>query len=176
MARPQETDFLQGFRFHVELFDNTSDVDFLQNVDPTDVHVGGKAGFQSVTLPELTNDAAEYREGIYKFTKKFPGVPTFGDITLQRGVVKTDTGFFDWVIAAVNGGEYRSNVRIMHYHRSDVEPGMDEAVPGNPSREYLCYNSFPIRVKPAGDLDSTATDISLTEMDIAIEYFEVKHT
>ena len=137
------------------------------------MHVGNVAGFQSCTLPEASTEATEYREGIYKFTKKFPGVPTFTDVTLMRGIVPTDTGFHDWAITAMTGGEYRSHVRILHYQRGDITPGTDEAVPGTAAREYQCFECFPIRAKPAADLEAMTGEVSMGEMDFSLEYFTI---
>ena len=104
MARSQATDFLQSFRFHVKSLNRAGDFP-----DPlqfgSDAGINGEAGFQSVTLPELSTEAVEYREGTFKYTKKQPGVPTVSDVTMMRGVVKTDTDFYDWLIRGISGGE-----------------------------------------------------------------------
>ncbi len=151
MPRAQSTDPLQGFRFKV--------VD--ANVDGGSFLTGG---FATATLPEFTMEAAEYKNGDEKFKRKFPGIPTVNDVTLTRGVVKTNTEFYDWLKAALNGQEYRSDVTIQQFHReSDAEPAF----------VYTLKNAFPIRVKPAGDFDANTSDINLAEVDIAYEEFEV---
>lgn len=152
MARAQSTDPLQGFRFKV-----------------ADINAGGgsflSGGFTTSTLPELTVEAVEYKNGDEKYKRKFPGIPTVNDVTLTRGVIKSNTELWDWVKAAINGEEYRADVTIQQMHRDDSE---------NPAFVYTLMNAFPIRVKPAGDLDANTSDISIQEMDIAFESFEIE--
>ena len=99
MARAQNTDYMQNFRFHVRTYETKMEVDpILFEGDP-----GGEAGFQSVTLPELSNEATEYREGTSTYTKKYPGPPTVSDITLMRGIAQRDSAFWEWARGAAEG-------------------------------------------------------------------------
>jgi phage tail-like protein len=158
MARTAQTDYLQNHRFHV-----TSSPDYTK-FEPDGL---GEAGFSSVTFPELSMDAVEYREGIFTWTKKQVGIPTWSDVDLMRGVTKRDTKFFEWAMkAAVGGGEYRTDLVIYTY-------GRDEAVvDGMADRKVKCYNCIPIRCKLGGDLDASTGDVSLQEVSIAIEWAE----
>lgn len=177
MARLQESDYLQGFRFHVQLFDSAEGMpNFLNDFTKTATTVGDEAGFNSCTLPELSVETVLYREGTYKFTKKFPGVPEYTDVSLMRGVVKTDTGFYDWVRAAGTGGEYRTGVSILHYQRADIDPetGFGEAIPDEAARKYNCFECVPVRGKPAADLEGNSGEVSMAEMDFALEWFEIE--
>lgn len=152
MARAENTDFYQSFRFHV--------------VEPNGF-LNPAAGFQAVGTPEYTVENVDYREGIYKYTRKYPGIPSTAEITLSRGVARRASNFFTWVRAVIEGGEYRTDLEIWHFHR--VDPfGID----GAPSRVYRLLNAFPVRVKIAADLDSQGSDVSLEELDIAFEEFE----
>ena len=177
MARAQETDFLLSFRFQLETIQKQG------AQDPLAFTPGGSAaGFQSVTLPEITLEATEYREGIYKYTRKYPGPPTVTEVSCMRGVMKKDTAFFDWCISALSGAEYRADIRIIQYSRGNL-PGNDGDV--NPdefktedfaaigARTYACYQCVPVRVKPAGDLDATSGEVSMAEVDFAPEYFAI---
>lgn len=169
-------DLMQGFRFHVKAA-NTAGVDLLQPVPsrPGEFEGGGQAGFQSVTLPELTVEATEYREGTFTWTQKYPGPPTVSDCTLMRGVAKGDTAFFDWVMTSVNGGEYRSDVTIWHYQRTEMSSAAQSAV-SNDMRRVECHNCIPTRVKPAADFDSMSGEVSLAEVDFSLESFELKNS
>jgi phage tail-like protein len=169
-------DLMQGFRFHVTAR-NGLGVDPLQtpergaNGEPFEG--GGQAGFQSVTLPELTLEATEYREGTFTWTQKYPGPPTVSDCTLMRGVAKKDTAFYDWVLGTVNGAEYRSDVTIWHYQRAEMGQAAMSAT-GTDMRRVLCHNCIPTRVKPAADFESMSGEVSLAEVDFAMESFELK--
>jgi len=173
--RAANTDLMQGFRYHVTA--NIGGSDPLQTTpdsDRTGYETKGHAGFQSVTIPELSVEASEYREGIYKYTQKYPGPPTVSELTLIRGITKRDTAFFDMIMASIDGQEYRADVTIWHYQRAEM--GLANAVEQtNAIRRIECAEAFAIRAKPAGDLDSMAGDVSLAEVDMAIESFELKY-
>jgi phage tail-like protein len=165
MARPQNSDFLQGFRYQV----STGEA----QVKPFDP----EAGFTSVSIPEISLDPVEYREGIYTWTRKQPGIPTVSDISLARGVTQTDTNFYDWIMAAINGAEYRTDLVIKHYHREGMgvigSPVVD-AIRQTEAKSYFAYEAFPSRCKVAGDLEGTTGDISLQEIDVVLERLEMK--
>jgi phage tail-like protein len=173
MARPMNSDYMQGFRYHAVAIPQTGTVDPLQPIVNADSAVHGlQAGFQSITVPELSVEASEYREGIFTWTEKYPGVPTVSDITLMRGVVLNDTAFYDMCMKSVKGLQYRYEVQIWQYVRGEMTD--EKANKGAPSmRKIICNNCFATRAKPSGDLDSTAGDVSMAEVDICMESFEI---
>jgi hypothetical protein len=62
MARAQSDDFLHSMRFWVNVAagpGGTSKPDLL----------GAEAGFSAVTVPEMTVEAVEYKEGQYIYTR-----------------------------------------------------------------------------------------------------------
>jgi phage tail-like protein len=146
------------------------------------------AGFSSVTTPEVSLEAVEYKEGNFIYTRKYPGTPTVSDITMSRGVARQDTSFWSWMQAAVEGGPiagtgtYREDIAIKHYHRDLFLAGgpdlqiVDLSTSGTitPARTYHCHEAFPIRHKTAADLDATASEISVMELDVALEYFTIE--
>ena len=170
--RAANTDLMQGFRYHVIASDGSA-TDPLQTTpadDRKDYEANAVAGFQSVTIPELSVEAAEYREGIFVWTQKYPGPPTVSELTLMRGITRRDTAFYDMVMAAINGDQYRADVTILHYQRAEMGKAVNASSERGIRRIY-CGESFAIRAKPAGDLDSMAGDVSLAEMDMAVEKF-----
>jgi phage tail-like protein len=180
MARPKSTDFLHNFRFHVLV------QGFGVGGDPQ-LKTGGikpDAGFNSVSTPEASHDAVEYREGHYIYTKKYVGMPTVSDVSLSRGVALADGTFWTWMKDIIEGnGEYRATVSIFHFHRdskpatSTTQPNTEQSIAhGDDDKgviEYICHEAFPIRHKVSSDLDATASEVSIQELDLAVEYFEV---
>lgn len=164
-ARAIKTDFYQNFRYHVRVVDGSP------VGDDTKV-LAAQSGFNSVSIPELTMDAVEYREGTSVYTKKFSGIPTVSEVTLMRGVTKTDTDFWDWAKRAAEGGEYRADVAIHHFNRTDVS-GQSIDVGKSSSRTYMCYECVPIRVKVTADMDATSGDVSIAEFGLAVERMDV---
>jgi len=189
MPRAAASDPLHSFRFHVRSNNapaiNGAGDDILQPDGTEDGYIignGTEAGFNSVTTPELTVENAEYREGVRVYTMKFPGVPTIADITLNRGVARYDTAFFNWVLAAVEGNEYRTDLIIFHVQRPALEqtqdttkgPNIDVTGDGIVSKLYKLYECSPARVKPAADLDASTSDVSIAELDVAFERFDIE--
>jgi phage tail-like protein len=175
-SRAKVSDYLHNFRFHVIVtgFGPFSDAKLI----PGNSEVS--AGFNACSVPEATQPAVEYREGHYIYTRKYSGLPSISDIALSRGVAKNDGTFWQWMKSVIEGNEeYRADLRIFHYHRDSkpqtTSPPSAE-MPTNEigSIEYKCHQAFPIRHKVSSDLDATGSEVSIQELDLAIEYFEVK--
>jgi len=183
MARPQQTDFLHSMRFHVNATIAAGGAADM-NLNSTVQSGKAQAGFSSVTTPEATVEAVEYREGGYIYTRKQPGNPTVSDLTMQRGVTRSDSSFWKWLRVVIEGsGEYRADLGISHYHR---DKALTREYPAQgtvnlaginldgPARIYHVKEAFPTRHKVSGDLDATASEISIMEIDFAYESFEVE--
>lgn len=175
--RAAADDLMQGFRFHATAQDfagkDPLQPGFVRGSDSEPFEGGGQAGFQSVTLPELSLEAVEYREGTFLWTQKYVGPPTVSNCTLMRGVAKKDLAFYDWCMNAVNGAEYRSDVTIWQYQRAEMADATS-ATTGSTMRRVICHNCIPSRVKPGADLDSMSGEVSLAEVDFELESFELK--
>lgn len=171
--RPAASDLMQTFRFHVTASkaDGKDPLDFTERGENFG-EGGGHAGFQSVTMPDITVEATEYREGTMQWTQKYPGPPTVSEGTLMRGVAKKDTTFHDWVMDSILGKEYRVDLNIWHYHRTEMSKATSSST-DDAIRHIACYNCFCIRAKPGGDFDSMSGEVSLMECDFSTEYFEV---
>ncbi len=182
MARAAATDPLHSFRFHVKASTVLGLGGFRNDpLQPGVGHADGgvigeqpEAGFQSATTPEFTVEVAEYREGVKTYTEKYAGIPTVNDVTLMRGVARQDTAFLDWVVAAIEGAEYRSDLQYFHATREGRSApsfnATDDFTPSN-SKVYTLFNAIPIRVKVSADLDASTSDVALAEIDIAYERF-----
>ena len=178
MARAQATDFIHSMRFHVDAIG-------VGGVSRLVVPGRPQAGFSAITTPEATVEAVEYKEGNTIYTKKYPGNPTMSDITLSRGVTRGDSSFWEWVrVVLEGGGEYRADLEIKHFHRDTSlvrtqpadgsQPNLTNIDTNTPGRLYHVREAFPIRQKVAADMDATASEISIMEMDLAYENFEVE--
>jgi phage tail-like protein len=179
MARAKSTDFLHNFRFHVVVmgFGNTGATPQLKSLVGTDGTVS--AGFNTCSAPEASQEAVEYREGHYIYTKKYSGLPTISDISLSRGVALRDGTFWAWMKSVIEGNEeYRADLRIFHFHRDSKPattspPSTEQKAIEAGSIEYSCKEAFPIRQKVSSDLDATGSEVSIQELDLAIEHFDV---
>jgi phage tail-like protein len=162
MARALISDPFHAFRFHVKV----------TSVNGRPALGDVTAGFTNVTLPTQSVESAEYKEGIWVYRRKFPGDPTFDDITFSRGVTTAGTEFWSWINETARSLEYRADLEIHHFHRSDVPEQVDfSGLTG--SRVIKVYEAFPISVKPGSDMDSVSSEISLQEITLSLERFEV---
>lgn len=187
MPRALATDFLHNFRFNARAktsgmteAENLFDRD---NVLPTGA-VREEAGFNSITSPEMSTDAVEYREGMYNFTRKQTGIPTVSDVTFSRGVILGDSSLYGWFRTHIDGGEYRADVQYWLYHRTAMAAPSSTAskfrgfsssntvTDATKALSVMLHEAAPIRFKPFGDMDATASDISLQEMDVTMEYWD----
>ena len=166
MARAISTDFFQNFRYHARIIDGSP-------IGSQGYVFKVQAGFNTLTVPELTMDAVEYREGTTIFTMKLSGIPTFSEVTLTRGVTAADSDFWRWGQSAAKGGEYRADLQILHFSREDAF-GANLVAASGATREYICRECVPIRVKIAADMDATSGDVSIAEFGLAVESVEMK--
>jgi len=184
MARAVSTDFFQNMYFLV----TATRPDGLNMLNRTALSgVNAPAGFQSCTVPSVSTDPVEYREGTFIYTRKYPGIPSMDQITLNRGVARLDSAFFAWMRLVNEGsGDYRADVQIKHFHRgvSLTRPFPTTGGPATnrtfideqaqPGRIYHVAEAFPSMVKLAGDLDGTSSDVSLQEIQLEYEYVEIE--
>lgn len=169
MARGQATDPYSNFKY--QLVDaNGGDV----------LNAKVEGGFSAISIPDITLDVIEYKEGIHTWKRKFPGSPTVADITLSRGAAKNRTRFFQWVLAAINGNEYRTDLVIHVFHRDEWATGVNDLsgdltlkdTPAS-SLQIKLKNAFAMMVRPGSDLDAQGADILLEELQIACESYEI---
>lgn len=155
MARAVDTDLYHNFRFHV--------------VDPAGGNLDPVAGFRTATVPDISVDVPEYREGVFKFTRKYPGIPKVGECQLTKGVVKKDSDFLIWLNKCIDGGvTYRSDITIQEFHIAD-----EFGITGSPSKVIRLFEVFPTAVKPSGDKDATSSDVAIQELTLAVEEIQV---
>jgi phage tail-like protein len=190
MARPAATDYLHSMRFHVRVIAvgaGGNDAAYLEGgTGYTATGMGlAQAGFTTCSIPDLTIESVEYKEGTFVYPRKYPGNPALGECTFGRGVTRGDSSFWDWAVNSVEGSsgiEYRADLDIDHYHRDQILPNA-QSVSGNPSaniasasisRTYHLFECFPTMCKPAGDLDATSSEISIQEMTVAVERMTVE--
>jgi phage tail-like protein len=115
-------------------------------------------------------EPAEYREGVFIYTRKYPGIPKVGEVEMSKGVVKKNSDFFAWMLKPINGGvQYRTDLVIEEYHISD-----EFGINGTPSRIIRIKEAFPIDMKPATDLDATSGDVAIQTLKVALEELDVE--
>ena len=158
MARPRNTDPFQNFRFH------------LIEAGSEDPVLNRAAGFMSINIPEITIEMGEYKTGIMKWKQKYPGPPTVADVSLTQGIFSGDSPLYAWVKRIIDGGaEYRKDLLVYHYH---IQDKFD--INQRPSRIIRLRECWPLTLKPNPDFEANNAEVSVAEMTLAIEQFEIE--
>lgn len=140
---------LTGFHFSVEWKSNDKE----ENV-----------AFSEVTGLSVNTKVIEYRDGTNKdnTTLKMPGLKTFNNVTLKRGSLSTDNGFFDWFIKIKNNTTERRNVTI-NLLNEEHEPVI----------VWNLNNAFPVKYE-GGSLNASDGKVLIESVELAYESFTVE--
>ena len=119
---------------------------------------GTKIGFTEATGLEVTTDKIEYRDGFSpEYVKtQMPGMQTYGDLTLKRGIFAGDNEFYEWW----------NTVSLNTIERRDITVSLlnEEHMP---VVVWKIKNAWPTKV--------TSTDLNSTGNEVAIETLVLSH-
>lgn len=118
---------------------------------------GGVASFEEVSGLDADVQKIDYRHGNSKifYPIKMPGIETYGNVTLKRGLVAADSSFKTWLDAAAAGQLTRREVRLELIDEHDT-----------PRQSWTLKGAMPTKVLFAG---APGTE------EIAIETLEIGH-
>lgn len=119
---------------------------------------GTKIGFTEVTGLEVTTEKIEYRDGASpEYSKiKMPGMQSFGDLTLKRGIFAGDNEFYAWW----------NSVSLNTIERRDITISL------------LNENHEPVvvwKVKNAWPTKVTSTDLNASSNEVSVETLVLVH-
>jgi phage tail-like protein len=119
---------------------------------------GTKIGFTEVTGLDVTTEKIEYRDGASKEYHKIrmPGMQTFGDLTLKRGVFAGDNEFYAWWNTVALNTVERRDITISLLNESH-----------DPVVVWKVKNAWPTKV--------TSTDLNASGNETAIETMVLTH-
>jgi phage tail-like protein len=120
---------------------------------------GTNISFTEVTGLEVTTEKLEYRGGASPEYNKlnFPGMQTYGDLTLKRGVFAGDNEFYTWWNTVALNTVERRDITISLLNESH-----------EPVVVWKVKNAWPTKVTST-DLNSTATDVAVETLVLAHE-------
>ena len=114
--------------------------------------------FQEVSGLDLEAQPIEYRHGDSPefSTIKMPGIKKSGNVTMKKGVFKSDNMFWDWF----------NEIKMNTIKRKPVTISLlDEA--GAPTMVWTLANAWPTKI--------TGTDLKSDGNEVAIESIEIAH-
>jgi len=126
---------------------------------------GNRLGFSEVTGLTQENQVIEYRDGSFPeySSIKMPGLSKFSNITLKRGVVKSDNDFYKWLTTIKLNTVERRDLTISLLNESH-EPVM----------VWKIHNAFPVKVE-GPQLKAAANEVAIESIEIAHEGMEVQN-
>ena len=118
-----------------------------------------EAQFSECTVPEVSTETIEYREGDDKPTvKKLSGLVSYGDLTMQRGV--TDSlELYEWWRLVEQG-------MVDEARRSIAVVVLDEEAASGPRFE---FSDAWISQYDAPDLNATANEVAIESITVVHE-------
>ena len=137
---------LTGFHFTVKWSDDDENV-----------------SFSEVSGLSVSTTAIEYREGANKeyTTFKMPGIKKYNKVTLKRGTMASDNGFFDWFNSIANNTVERRDITISLLNEAH-----------EPAVTWSLKNAFPVKYD-AGSLNASDGKVVIESVELAYESFTV---
>jgi phage tail-like protein len=120
---------------------------------------GTRIGFTEVSGLSVELQTIDYREGSsfeYQATK-MPGIPQFSNITLKRGIYKSDNEFFQWL----------NTVKLNDIERRDLTISLlNES--HEPVTTWKIKEAFPTKVE-GPTLNATGNEAAVESIELAHE-------
>jgi len=120
--------------------------------------------FQEVSGLDMEAQPIEYRHGDSKVFSviKMPGIKKTGNVTMKKGVFKSDNKFWDWF----------SQIKMNTIKRLPVTISLlDEG--GAPTMVWTLANAWPTKITGT-DLKSDGNEVAVESIEIAHEGLEIK--
>jgi phage tail-like protein len=114
--------------------------------------------FEEVSGLDVEAQPIEYRHGDSPVFSaiKMPGLKKYGNVTMKKGVFKSDNKFWDWF----------NQIKMNTVKRVPVTISLlDEE--GNPTMVWTLTNAWPTKI--------TGTDLKAEGNEVAVETIEVAH-
>ncbi|VVN48646.1 hypothetical protein PS862_01254 [Pseudomonas fluorescens] len=119
---------------------------------------GARIGFTEISGLDVETEVIEYRDGaLREFSKmKIPGMQKYPNVTMKRGVFKSDNDYFNWW----------NTVSLNTVERRDIIVSLlNEA--HDPVMVWKIKNAWPTKIG--------STDLKADGNEIAIESIELAH-
>ena len=124
---------------------------------------GQRVGFSEVAGLTLENQTIEYRDGSFsEYTSiKMPGLRKFNNVTLKRGIVRSDNDFAKWL----------STVKLNTVERRDLVISLL-----NEEHQrvmvWKIHHAFPVKLE-GPDLKSGGNEVAIESIEVAHEGLEL---
>lgn len=127
---------------------------------------GSNLGFSEISGLNIEQQVIEYRDGLSPeySTIKMPGIRKYGNITLKRGIIKSDNDFFDWL----------NTTKMNTIERRDmIIKLLDEE--HNPVVIWSVKNAWPTKID-APSLKADGNEVAIESIEIAHEGIKIENS
>ena len=123
------------------------------------------AGFSEVGGLSGDGDVVEYREGtdVPLTVRKMPGLRKFSNVTLKRGIVKSDNDFFKWL----------ATIKLNTVERRDLTISLLNEE-HEPVMVWKVQRAFPVKVE-GPQLKASGNEVAIETIELAHEGLEVQN-
>lgn len=125
----------------------------------------GKIPFQEVSGLDNEVQPIDYRSGDSKVFSpiKMPGIATYGNVTMKRGIFVNDNTFWDWFNEIKTNTLKQVTVTIRL---------LDET--GKPTMVWTLANAFPTKISGT-DLKSDGNEVAIDTLEFAYERLTIEN-
>lgn len=126
---------------------------------------GSRIGFTEVSGLTVELQTIDYREGNaleYQVTK-MPGIPQYSNITLKRGMFRSDNEFFQWL----------NTVKLNEIERRDITVSLLNEE-HDPIVVWKIREAFPCKVE-GPSLNSTGNEVAVESIELCHEGLTVEY-
>lgn len=127
---------------------------------------GTRIGFSEVSGLTQEIQAIEYRDGSFPeySSIKMPGLRKYSNVTLKRGVIKSDNDFFNWL----------STVKLNTIERRDLTISLLNEN-HEPVMVWKIHNAFPVKVE-GPQLKASGNEVAIESIELAHEGLEMENS
>ena len=121
--------------------------------------------FQEVSGLDTETQVIEYRKSNSKLfsTEKMPGIASYGNVTLKRGILPNDNSFWKW----------QSEISLNTIKRTTVVIRLiDES--GNTKMTWTLSNAWPTKIQVA-NLKSSSNEVAIESIELAHEQLTISN-
>ncbi|MEY2497306.1 MAG: hypothetical protein QOD12_862 [Verrucomicrobiota bacterium] len=126
---------------------------------------GQRVGFSEVAGLTQENQVIEYRDGSFPeySSIKMPGLRKFNNVTLKRGIIKSDNDFAKWLLT----------VKLNTVERRDLVISLLNEE-HQPVMVWKIHHAFPVKVEGPG-LKASGNESAIESIEVAHEGLELQN-
>jgi len=126
---------------------------------------GSRIGFSEVSGLDMSVEPIRYREGSSPSFNPIvmPGIPSFSNVVLKRGVFAGDNDFFTWI----------NTISLNQVERRDLTISLLNEE-HNPVMRWKIKNAWPVKLQ-GPTLNATANEVAIEMLELAHEGVQIEN-